>query len=117
MQVVKYVAASLVLLLAVPLLFGGCSLITGGLDITPSQQDEGFAIYLTENGIPIDKMKMQSHAEIADVPVITQNEIVSYDWKTHEIELIPEAWEKIQEIRPPVNGISFVVCVNKNPVY
>lgn len=88
-------------------LFCGCS----------SQKGEGFAIYLTRNNIPPDKMEMQSHVELAEEPVLTADDIISYDAQTHEIKLKTSGREKLNRIEVPVQGTSFMVCINKAPIY
>ncbi|MFA5310024.1 MAG: hypothetical protein WC370_11180 [Dehalococcoidales bacterium] len=96
-------------LLLAPLALGGCG--------EKAASGEGFAIYLTGNDIPPSKMEMQSHLEIADEPVISLDDIVSYQWDTHEIELTAEAFTRVIQMKIPVSGLSFVVCVDKGPVY
>ena len=102
------ITALAVLLLLAPFLLGGCG---------AKANAEGLAIYLTKANIPPDKMGMLSHFEIADKPVISQSDIVSYDWDTHEIQLTARAFSKLEAMEIPTTGISFLVCVNKNPVY
>lgn len=86
---------------------GGCA----------TSQEEGFAIYLTSDDIPPSRMEMQSHVEIADRPVISINDIISYDAGTHEITLTDDAYERIFKLEVPVQGKSFLVCVDKGPIY
>jgi hypothetical protein len=94
-------------LLLISLTVGGCT----------SQKGEGFAIYLTEQDIPVSQMEALSHVEIADEPVISMSDIVSYDWNTHEIELTAEAYERVNSFTIPTSGKSFVVCIDRNPIY
>jgi hypothetical protein len=78
---------------------------------------EGFAIYLTRDDIPPEKMEMLSHVDIADQPIISIQDIVTYNAQTHEIKLTDEAFERISQLEVPVRGKSFLVCVDKAPVY
>ncbi len=78
---------------------------------------EGFAIYLTRDNIPPEKMEMLSHVDIADQPIISIKDIITYNAQTHEIKLTDEAFERIAQLEVPVRGKSFLVCVNKSPVY
>jgi hypothetical protein len=119
----KLIAASLVFLLAVPFLFG-CNAITGGTVtstnmLTPINTvvGHGFEIYLTRDNVPPAQMDALSHVYIAETPVISGHDIVSYNWETHDIVLTAEAWQRVQEIHPTTTGASFVVCVDKAPVY
>ena len=88
-------------------LAGGCS----------GSQKEGFAIYLTKDDIPPYQMEMLSHVKIADKPVIGTKDIVSYDAGTHEITLTDDAFERISKLEFSLNGKSFLVCVDKAPIY
>lgn len=90
---------------------GGCA----SQEVTP--KEEGFAIYLTKNDIPPPGMPALSHVDIAEYPVISMDDIVSYSEKTHEISLTPESYQRISKLEVPVQGRSFVVCVNSSPIY
>jgi len=81
------------------------------------EQAEGVAIYLTRDDVPPSKMEALSHVDIAAEPVVSMQDIVSYDAQTHEIKLSDEGLEKIRTLDVPVSGKSFVVCVNKAAVY
>ncbi len=86
---------------------GGCNTAKG----------EGFAIYLTRENIPPDRMEALSHIEIADQPIISIQDILTYNAQTHEIKLTDAAFERISLLEVPVRGKSFLVCVNEAPVY
>lgn len=89
------------------LLFGGCT----------STRSEGFAIYLTADDIPPAKMEMQSHVNLSDQPIISLKDIITYNAQTHEIKLTQPALERICNLEVPVEGKSFLVCVDRQPVY
>lgn len=78
---------------------------------------EGFAIYLTREDIPPARMEALSHVEIAQQPVISVNDIVTYNTQTHELKLSATAFERISQMEVPVSGRSFVVCVDRKPIY
>ena len=78
---------------------------------------EGFAIYLAEGDIPPAQMPAMSHVDIAAQPVIALDDIVAYDAVTHEITLTPQALDRVSNLEVPVRGRSFVVCVDRNPIY
>jgi hypothetical protein len=84
---------------------------------TQMDNGEGFAIYLTRDDIPPERMEMLSHVEIAEEPIISSDDIVTYDALTHRIELTADAVERIKNLEVPVHGRSFLVCVDKNPIY
>jgi hypothetical protein len=62
-------------------------------------------------------MEPLSHVKIADEPIIGLNDIITYNSATHEIVLTDEAFQRIAALRPSVYGQSFVVCVDRNPIY
>ncbi|MDP2916413.1 MAG: hypothetical protein Q8O16_00620 [Dehalococcoidia bacterium] len=94
-------------MVSVILMFSGCTTSKG----------EGFAIYLTREDIPVARMPVLSHVEIAKQPVISIIDVIEYDEKTHEMLLTPSAYERISKLEVPVSGRSFVVCVNRSPIY
>lgn len=105
------------------LLAGGCS-APEPADITESQTGEemspasgGFAIYLTKDDIPPERVPVLSHIELADRPVISIEDIVSYDPDTYALELTRSAYERVASMGVPVRGLTFMVCVDGGPVY
>ncbi len=78
---------------------------------------EGFAIYLTRDNISPEKMKMLSHVDIADQPIISLQDIITYNAQTHELKLTDTAFKRIFQLQVPTSGKSFIVCVDKNRVY
>jgi len=86
---------------------GGCS----------TSSREGFAIYLTKENTPPAQMPALSHVDIAAQPVISLNDITTYDAETHEMWLTTDAFDRISSLDVPVRGKSFVVCIDRNPIY
>ena len=82
-----------------------------------SRKDEGFAIYLTRQDIPVATMPVLSHVELADEPIISTDDIISYQKETHEIKLTSDAYERLAELDVPVQGKAFLVCVDRSPIY
>jgi hypothetical protein len=80
-------------------------------------QEEGFAIYLTKDDIPVAQMEALSHVEIASTPVISEKDIIAYYKDTHEILLSKDAYERVQALQSLTFGKSFVICVDKAPLY
>ena len=78
---------------------------------------EGFAIYLTKQDIPPAQMEDLSHVEIAERPIITISDIITYDAQEHELTLTVSAFERISQLDVPTGGKSFIVCVDKAPIY
>jgi len=82
----------------------------------PSKK-EGFAIYLLARDISVSEMPIVGNLELADGPIVSLGDVVSYYRNTHEIELTAEAHERLLELEVPTNGKVFVVCVDRQPVY
>ena len=77
----------------------------------------GFAIYLTKQDIPPAQMEDLSHVAIAERPIITISDIITYDAQEHELRLTANAFERISQLDVPTRGKSFIVCVDKAPIY
>ncbi len=109
MIMIKLTIAGINLILVCALFMSiSCTLYTKG---------EGFAIYLTKDDIPPAQMEALSHVELADQPVISMKDVFTYNAHTHEIKLTASAFESVYSLEVPVRGKSFIVCVNKKPVY
>jgi hypothetical protein len=80
-------------------------------------KSEEFAIYLPRENIPPAKMQALSHIELSDQPFISVKDIITYNAQTHELKLAPNAFERISKLNVPVEGKSFLVCINKKPIY
>ena len=82
-----------------------------------STQNEGFAIYLTKDDISPDKMPALNQSELADKPIIALNDVVTYNLTLHELTINDDASGRISNLVVPTNGKSFVVCVDRKPIY
>ena len=78
---------------------------------------EGFAIFLTKQDIPPAQMEALSHVDIAEESIITISDIVTYDAQEHELTLTASAFERVSQLDVPTGGKSFIVCVEKAPIY
>jgi hypothetical protein len=84
-----------------------------------SSSEPEFAVYL-----PAQKLSPQqlsgvglADLELEDTPILSVDDIVAYSRETHEIELTASAYERIEQLEVPVDGIPFVVCVGRDPIY
>jgi hypothetical protein len=105
----RFVAWITALIMLVPIIImsTGCS--------TPNS--EGFAIYLTKGNISPGKVESLAKLEPAEQPFIGINDIVTYNADSHELKLAGDAYTKIYELQVPTTGTTFVVCVDKKPIY
>ena len=72
---------------------------------------------MTKGDIPPEQMATLNHVDIADQPIIGMNDIIRYNAQTHELKLTVTAFDRIAQLEVPVQGKSFMVCVDKNPIY
>lgn len=79
--------------------------------------EEGFAIYLLAENISPQIPADLDLVELAQHPILSGDEIISYTAATHEIKMSQQGYEAIAALSLPVTGISFVVCVNHQPIY
>jgi hypothetical protein len=100
-------ALALIILVSLPIVSAGCS----------SPKGEGMAVYLTKADIPPAQMPALSHVDIAEQPIIGLKDIITYNSQTHEIKLTSSSYEALSKLDVPVRGRSFVVCVDKQPLY
>ena len=108
-KLVGYANVKLIALIIVGaiIMLGGCK----------TSKDEGFAIYLTKEDIPPAQMEALNYVEIADQPIISLEDIIAYNAQTHELQLTDTAFARISQLEVPVRGKSFLVCVDKGPIY
>jgi hypothetical protein len=102
----RLLVALILCLLLTPLVLNGCG-----------PREEGFAIYLTKDNVPPSEMAQSGNVTLADEPLFSTVDIVSYERDTNIITLKPAAYATVDALQVPVTGLSFVVCVDKAPVY
>jgi hypothetical protein len=56
-----------------------------------------------------------SEIPLAEYPIISEEDLLSYDWNTHTMHLGQSIWFRIRE--PGVHGLPFVVVVDGAPLY
>lgn len=100
------VVASCILLVVT--VYSGYTAVTNG---------EGFAIYLTRDDVPPARMEALSHVELPDQPIVSVEDVISYNAQTHEVKLTQGAFSRISKLDVPVTGKSFMVCINEEPIY
>jgi len=93
------------------------AVMTGFSACSSSPPGEGVGIYLTRDDVPPAEMPALSHVALADRPLISMNDIVSYNSQTFELKLTAEAFKRIVDLEVPVRGKTFMVCVDKAPLY
>lgn len=86
-------------------------------------QDGGdFGIYLLGEDRPATQLADSDleTIEVQDRPVVSMNDIVSYDRDSHRMQLTEDAYHRVQELFPipvRVDGIPFVVRVGDEAIY
>jgi len=92
---------------AIIIILGGCTALKG----------EGFAIYLTKEDIPPAQIEALNNIDIADQPIISMGDIITYNAQTHELKLTGTSFKRISQLEVPIRGKSFLVCVDEKPKY
>jgi hypothetical protein len=84
-----------------------------------SSTEREFALYLPAQKLSPHQLSGVDLAdlELEDTPILSVDDIVAYSRETHEIELTASAYERIEQLEAPVDGIPFVVCVGRDPIY
>ncbi len=103
---------SLVFLIALALTVSACR----------SGDRNDFCLYLLEGDIPSSELSKHNLKQLAviDPPIISREDIISYDWTTHKVELTEDAYSRVQELFSlpvKVDGIPFIVYVGDEPIY
>jgi hypothetical protein len=78
---------------------------------------EGFAIYLPPGDVSPQNMPDLNSVELPTSPFIGLNDIVSFNPENYQLTLTPDAVNRIIALQIGVYGKSFVVCVDRLPVY
>jgi hypothetical protein len=83
---------------------------------------ETFAIYRLEDEVPAVGLTTIGRNDLAlqGKPVLSSGDVVAYSWEGHEIDLTAQAYERIQQLFSlpvKVNGMPFVVCVERDRIY
>ena len=86
-------------------------------DSAPPRAADGFAIYLLVPNALTHGFTGIGPSELEGDPFLTTDEIVSYGWATHEIELTDGAYERIHNLATALQGEGFAVCVDRQPIY
>jgi len=94
------------------LLFIIIFLITG--DIMAHQNT--FSIYLPAEKIPVDQIlgKNLQEIKLQDKPILSIDDIISYDKDTHKITLTSSAYNRFMDLDA---GTPFIVCVGDERIY
>ncbi|HUW14429.1 MAG TPA: hypothetical protein VM537_32195 [Anaerolineae bacterium] len=88
-----------------------------------SQSSVGrFDVYLVKQDISPQQMTNANLAELQleETPLLSIEDIVTYAWATHEIELTPSASERVARLessRLSMGGLPFVICAGGEPIY
>jgi hypothetical protein len=62
-------------------------------------------------------MEALSHVTPTDQPLISSEDVITYNAQTHEMKLTDQAFERTCELEVPAEGRAFMVCVDKQPIY
>jgi LysM repeat protein len=82
-------------------------------------EDELFGIYLVDSqASPHEVQQMNLSAlDLAETPILSAADIVTYDANTHEFQLTEAAYARIGALEVPVQGVPFVVVAGGERIY
>jgi hypothetical protein len=82
-----------------------------------AQRQDSFAIYLFAGRVETRSLKRQKWDKLplAKEPIISEADILAYDFSKHALKLRPEALKRLHS--PPVTGTPFVIVVNGERIY
>lgn len=98
----------------------GCNWSAMSSNSTPTNTVGEFSIYLVKQTMSAQQMTEidLNDLELDEIPILSVDDIVTYTWETHEIDLTDSGYERIAELDVPVTtGVPFVVCVGREPIY
>ena len=94
---------------------------------TPTQPISGssvgvFGVYLVKQDISPQQMTNTNLTELQleETPLLSIEDIVTYSWETHEMELTASASERVARLessRLSMGGLPFVICAGGEPIY
>ena len=116
----KPILSMLLALFMLTVLLSGCApASTPAMNALEPLPGEGFAIYLLAQAItPNELLQVDIDSlNLAEQPILSIKDIVSYSKLTHEIELTAQAYRKMGQLEVPTSGIPFVACVDRQPIY
>jgi hypothetical protein len=97
----------------------GCTLL--GIGGQGKSNTDGFAVYLPTQALTASQMNQKdlSKIKLTDTPLVSQDDIISYERSTHIIHLKTSALTAVynETLKVSTGGEVFVVCVNRQPVY
>jgi hypothetical protein len=79
------------------------------LDVYTQTQD------VTERVIAYQRTTKLSEIPLAEFPIVSEEDLLSYDWDTHALEMTNSFWFRVRQ--PSSHGIPFVVVVDGVPIY
>jgi hypothetical protein len=101
-------------------LLAGCAQSATPSIPTPTDAGAAFSIHLVKRPASAQEVSALGleELEVGDAPFLSIDDIVTYDWGTHEIELTAAGYERVAHLDVPVTtGVPFVVRVGAERIY
>lgn len=93
-------------------------LVLTSCQFSSAQNKKGFALYLLPDIKPDDLAKCDIRKiKTRSGPILTTTDVVSYHKDTCEMTLRADGRQKIEDLKIPDSGLSFIVFVDGEPVY
>jgi hypothetical protein len=81
-----------------------------------------FGVYLVKQDVSLRQMNETNLSEIRleDKPFLSIDDVVTYSWDTHEMQLTASASQRVARLarsRLSMGGLPFVICASGEPIY
>ncbi len=112
-------AFRLVVLALLAGLGAGCGPTEAEPTAVPTPVSGEFAVYLLPEGTPAEATLTVAPElwQCVGVPILSSDDIAAYVAESHELDLTGPAYQKVAQLKVPVSGRPFVVCVGQEAIY
>ncbi len=88
-----------------------------GCSTRPARATANVAFYLPAQPMSGQEMLAAtlSSLDLQADPIIAADEIISYSPASHDLLVTSSAMERLAKLKVPVNGLGFVICVDRKP--
>lgn len=94
------------------------------IGITQTIASQGLEVYQVKNIYPNFSQDVECHycstpkkEDLFDTPLISEKNIVKFNWETQKIELTEDAQNKINELEIPLQGLPVAFTINREIIY
>jgi len=92
--------------------------------VNQTMVSQGLEIYQVKNVYPNFSEEVKCHycsipkaEDLYETPLISEKDIVKFNWEAQKIELTKEAQKRINELKIPLQGLPVAITINREIVY